>query len=137
MPQKQKRGENDLAAALLSRTAPSRVPVTGMAGRFMVPKDIADRWAQAATMEDMMQILEDQQTFQSQREKNPLAYPDHDLVDGSMLPLIRPDVSNLTTANLKLLDETALDVFESTLRADEAESIARNKRVGQVFSLNV
>jgi len=135
--QKQIPDENDLAAALLSRTAPCRVPVTGMAGRFMVPKDIADRWAQAATMEDMMQILEDQQTFQSQREKNPLAYPDHDLVDGSMLPLIRPDVSNLTTANLKLLDETALDVFESTLRADEAESIARNKRVGQVFSLNV
>ena len=76
-------------------------------------------------------------TFQIQRENDPIAYPDHDLVDGSMLPLIRPDVSNLTTANLKLLDETALDVFESTLRADEAESIARNKRVGQVFSLNV
>ena len=51
-----------------------------------------------------------------------------------MLPLIRPDVSNLTAANLKLLDRTALDVFKSTLRADEAESIARNKSVGQVFA---
>ena len=97
-----------------------------MAGRFTVPKEIAARWAQASTMGDMMQILQDQRSFQLEREKDPLAYPDHDLVDGSMLSLIRPDGSNLTAANLKLLDGTALDVFESTLRADEAESIARN-----------
>ena len=84
----------------------------------MVPAEIADRWGKASTMGGMMQILHG--------EKDPLTYPADDLVDEFMLPLIRPDVSNLTAANLKLLDRTALDVFKSTLHADEAESIAQN-----------
>ena len=60
--------------------------------------------------------------MQLAREKDQLMYPADDLVDASMLPLIRPDVSKLTAENLKLLDRTALDVFESTLRANTAKS---------------
>jgi len=38
------RGDNEVADELLSRAAACKVPVTGLAGRFMVPAEISRRW---------------------------------------------------------------------------------------------
>ena len=69
---------------LMSRAAASNVPVTELAGRFMVPAEIGRRW----TMGEMMQILQDQQAFLKAREKDLQKLPVEGLVDVSMLPLV-------------------------------------------------
>ena len=92
-------GDKSVADELLSRAAASKVPVTELAGRFMVPVEIGVRWGNACNFDEMMDILHDKQTLQLAREKDPLIYPADDLVDASMLPLIRPDVSKLTAKN--------------------------------------
>ena len=74
----------------------------------MVPAELGVRSEKASTMGEMMDILQDQQAFQLAREKDLLNYPADDLIDESMLPLMRPDVSKLTAENLKLLDRTTL-----------------------------
>ena len=64
--------DKEIADELLSRTAASKIPLTGMSGRFMVPAGIANRWKTASIAGDMLQILHDRQAFQLSRQKNPL-----------------------------------------------------------------